>query len=166
MKVFDLNVVRRLKLPMEAKHLILQYLQEAHPTATFIKSVNFSHRGNSLWVRGAHMRPYRKVAVWNHPPLLHGLRVRHVSLRKDPDDDDERVRFQFDPKTGERSASGTRFPDNFILVEWPWGDANWLASETVWCMARDPVRSIQIIVQAQRSHYENEMWDWNLEHVC
>ena len=165
MKVFDLNVVRRLKLPMEAKHFILQYLQEAHPTATFIKSVNFSHRGNSLWVRGAHMRPYRKVAVWNHSPLLHGLRVRHVSLRKDPDDDNERVRFQFDPKTGERSTWRVRFPDDFILMKWPWGAATWLASETVGCMEHDPVRSIQIIVQAQRCHYENEMWDWDLEHV-
>ena len=165
MKVFDLNVVRRLKLPMEAIQLILQYLQEVHPTAMFIKNANFKRCLAHLRVCGVHMRTHRRVAVWNHPPLLHGLSVRNARLHKDPDDDDERVRFHFDPKTGERSASGTRFPDDFILVEWPWGDANWLASETVWCMARDPMRAIQIIVQVQRIHYENEMWDWNLEHV-
>ena len=102
MKVFDLNVVRRLKLPTEAIQLIIQYLQEAHPTARFIKSVNFKRFPTVLRVCGAHMRMHRRVAVWNHPPLLYGLCVRHVRLRKDPDDDEAFASFRFNPKTGAR----------------------------------------------------------------
>ena len=165
MKVFDLNVVRRLKLPTEAIQLIIQYLQEAHPTARFIKSVNFKRFPTVLRVCGAHMRMHRRVAVWNHPPLLYGLCVRHVRLRKDPDDDEAFASFRFNPKTGARERHGGRFTGGFILVKWPWGGATWLHTQIVWRMERDPAFCLEVIVESQPRHYENEMWDWNLEHV-
>ena len=41
MKVFDLNVVRRLQLPEEATWMIIQYLKEVHPVAVLIKALRF-----------------------------------------------------------------------------------------------------------------------------
>ena len=151
---------------MEAIQLIIQYLQEAHPTAMFIKSVNFKRCPSVLRVCGVHMRTAMRVAVWNHPPLLHGFRVRNVRFPKYPDDDEAVIRFRFDPETGERQRSWSLdFPGGFILVKWPWGASTWLSTQEVWGMERDPARCLEIIVESQPGHYENEMWDWNLEHV-
>ena len=65
MKVFDLNVVRRLQLPEEAMWIIIQYLKEVHPIAVLIKALKFS-----------------RTIKWPMPswPQLQLDRVSHASL--------------------------------------------------------------------------------------
>ena len=181
MKVFDLNVVRRLRLPGDAIQLVLQYLQTPHPAAALIKSLEFERRNDRygfpiLCVRGVHMRKCFRLAEWNHPPLLHNLRIKYVLHRLDPYSVENfgfrpGDTFRFDPNDGSHQPHEYRTKSKQVRVKWPWGSATLMEQQEVMDMASNTRRCIKAIYKYDRYHFESKIrsqWgrffysDWDL----
>ena len=133
MKAFDLNVVRLMKLPEDAIQMITEYLKTEHPIARMVKDLDFfrysSDTVSSLVVSGLTLPEYRQVAVWNHPPLLPGIRIMHHHWYTSRWTPECKCLFQCNLKTGTLRPRIVNEP--YIRLDWPWGDIVWVRGQTL-----------------------------------
>ena len=105
MKVFDLNVVRRLQLPEDAVWMIIQYLKEVHPVAVLIKALRFCrrHEGPSI------IRPNYSLRRYTSTLLVYGMSQIFRRHSEKYGDRPGETRFQYSRTTGERRPYPMRY---------------------------------------------------------